>query len=291
MSCIRPDALPRETVFRDYAEEFVLSLHGAGRSHRTMEAYLYALRGLEAFLVASGQDADPLNVSPLLIERWLADRREAKSAANAGFIHRSARPFFRWLVTRGYVEAGHNPFSAVASPKVPIRTLPVLTDDDVRAILHACDGSDWRARRDRALVRVLLDTGMRRGEVAGLRVEDVDLAGGVIHVRARSAVVSRNRLTDSGALFIGFRATPLTGWGLWQVMKRRCGQANVQSERLMHVWRHYWASSALASGVGELDVQVLGGWRSLAMVGRYTAANREERALAGHARWSPGDRL
>ncbi len=311
---------PVDPLFRDLVEEFSLSLEGAGRSPRTAEAYLYALTDLEAFLTAAGASVDPERISPLQIERWLSDRRETKSPANADFVYRSARPFFRWMVKRGYLDPAKDPFAKVASPKIETKVVTILSDDDVRAVLTATAGSDWRSRRDRALVRVLMDTGLRRGEACGLRVEDVDLAVGVIHVRVskgrrermvplgvkarmelrawlrtRTEVVARRVRrggpADSGALFSGRNGEPLSGSGMWQAMQRRAEQAGVSSQRLVHVWRHGWATRALEAGAGELDVQLLGGWRSLAMVARYTASNRQERALREHARWSPGDRL
>ena len=59
-------------------------------------------------------------------------------------------------------------------PHVPETPPPVLREDDLRKILDACAGTDFEERRDNAIIRLFLDTGMRRGELAGLHVEDVD---------------------------------------------------------------------------------------------------------------------
>ena len=50
----------------------------------------------------------------------------------------------------------------------------MLTDDQLRRLLKACQGRAFADRRDTALLRLLLDTGMRRAEIAGLGVGDVD---------------------------------------------------------------------------------------------------------------------
>lgn len=322
--------LPQDPLLRDYVEEYRLSLESAGRSPATTTAYLYALTDLEDFILGGeywsihqpGSTYDPQTainpalISPLHIERWLADRRRTRSPQNAEFLHRHARPFFRWMVQRGYLDLAHDPFRVVAVPKIPVKVIEVLTDDEVRAVLATTSGSDWRSRRDRALIRVLMDTGIRRGEACGLHVDDVDLTAGVLHVRltkgrrerlvplgvkarlevrvwlrSRAEVIARRGSTDSGALFTGREGQPLSGSGLFQAIQRRLLQAGLKPERSVHVWRHGWATRALTAGAGELDVMVLGGWRSLALVGRYTASNRAERAIAGHARWSPGDAL
>jgi site-specific recombinase XerD len=50
----------------------------------------------------------------------------------------------------------------------------VVPEDALRRLLAACAGRSFEARRDAALITFLLDTGARRGEVAGLRVTDID---------------------------------------------------------------------------------------------------------------------
>ena len=77
-------------------------------------------------------------------------------------------------------------------PAVPEQPVPVLTDDDLRALLATCAGRSFEGRRDTALLRMLLDTGVRAAEVTNLAVDDVDFDQGVAHVlgqgpRRRSA--------------------------------------------------------------------------------------------------------
>ena len=58
-----------------------------------------------------------------------------------------------------------------------------LADDQLRALLAACRGAELRDRRDEAVVRLMVETGLRAGEVIAMTVPDVDLAhgGAVIH--------------------------------------------------------------------------------------------------------------
>ena len=60
-------------------------------------------------------------------------------------------------------------------PIVPEEPPAVLREAELKAIFDACSGSSFEDRRDTAIVRLLLDTGMRRAELAGLKVDDVDL--------------------------------------------------------------------------------------------------------------------
>jgi integrase len=58
-----------------------------------------------------------------------------------------------------------------------------LTDDQLRLLIHACQGKSLRDRRDEAILRLMAETGMRAGEVIGLTVADVDLHQGLVTVR------------------------------------------------------------------------------------------------------------
>ena len=61
------------------------------------------------------------------------------------------------------------------SPKVPESPPDVLEDDQLRDLLKACDGSTFDDRRDAAIICAFIDTGARLAEVAGLRIDDLDL--------------------------------------------------------------------------------------------------------------------
>ena len=63
----------------------------------------------------------------------------------------------------------------VRPPEVPEEPPPVLSLDEQRALLATCTGSDEEARRDTAILLLFVASGMRRAELSGLRLEDLDL--------------------------------------------------------------------------------------------------------------------
>jgi site-specific recombinase XerC len=67
-------------------------------------------------------------------------------------------------------------------PRVPDQPAPVLTEEMLRRPLATCAGRDFEARRDRALILLLLDTGGRRAEIGGMRLGDVNFEYDVILV-------------------------------------------------------------------------------------------------------------
>ena len=81
--------------------------------------------------------------------------------------------FLTWLVTEGELE--RSPLAGLQRPLVDEPPPAILRDEDVAALLQACNGREFLDRRDAAILRFLLDTGTRRAELLGLDLTDVDL--------------------------------------------------------------------------------------------------------------------
>ena len=111
----------------------------------------------------------------------------------------------------------------------------MLTEDQLRALVKACDGPDLRDRRDEAVVRLMAETGMRAGEVIGMTSADVDLPRGLAVVRRGKGGKGRtvpfgpqtgraldrymrlrraHRLAESAPLWLGDRGKGFTYYGL-----------------------------------------------------------------------------
>jgi site-specific recombinase XerD len=194
-------------------------------------------------------------------------------------------------------------------PIVPANPVPVVPADGLKRLFQACAGKSFEARRDTALIMLLLDTGARRAEMVGLKLSDVDLdldvllvlgkgrrertlpfgrkAGEALdrYLRARG----RHKHAELPWLWLGQRGR-LTEWGLVLMLRRRGAEAGLPGlhpHQLRHTFAHEW----LVQGGAETDLMQIAGWKSRTMLQRYGASAADTRAREAHRRLSPADRF
>jgi site-specific recombinase XerD len=273
----------------------------------TIASYLRVGENLRAYLACVGM---PTAVSALNrdhLEAFLADLSDRVSPATVAKHYRSMQQLFRWLVEDGEIPA--HPMARMRPPQVPEQPVDVFTDEELTMLLASCKGNTFENRRDTALLRMLIDTGMRAAELCGLAVEDLDgdqraaevmgkgRRGRAVPYGAKTADALRRYLRARAvhpqaahrALWLGKKG-PLTDSGLRQVLERRgieAGVNDVHPHRFRHTYAHVW----LAHGGQEHDLMRLAGWRSPQMVGRYAASAGAERARDNFHRAALGDRL
>ncbi len=249
---------------------------------------------------------DLLEVSRQDAEAWFASM-DGLSAYTRRTRWVALRSFYRWLVEEEEISTSPMDKVKVGRPDEP--PPPVLAVDAIKAMLKACEGKALPERRDMALLRVFLATGIRLGEAANLTLEDVDLAARILVVqrgkggRRRVArfdaptaaaidryrrVRARHRAAGTGWLWLSMsgRTGRLTRPGVDAAMCRRARQAGIDGFHV-HLLRHTWAHLWLSAGGQEGDLQRLGGWQDVRVMGRYGSARAIDRALAAYDTINP----
>src|SRR4029450_12772100 len=117
---------------------------------------------LHEFLTAAGMPVRADAITREHVEAFIAEQLARLSPASAKTRYASIRQFFRWLVEDG--ELSSSPMEHMKPPKVPEQPVPVLTDDELRALFRTVDRApreDFLGRRDRAILRLFYSTGAR----------------------------------------------------------------------------------------------------------------------------------
>lgn len=294
------------------ADSWALSLRADRKSPQTLKSYG---DGLRYFLDWCEQrDAEPLSRASL--RAWVTALLDGGSAASTARARQLAvRRFAAWLAEEG--EVGADPFLGVKPPKLDQRVVEPLTEDQLRALLKACQppkgatpAEALRHRRDEAVLRLMLETGARAGEVVALTLDDLDLAGGTAVIRrgkggkgrvvpvgpqAAQAIDRYLRLrrhhrlaASSRALWLGDRGKAFTYDALHKTLGERAKAAGIvgfHPHRMRHTAAHRW----LAAGGSEGGLMAVAGWTRPDMLMRYTKAQASARAAEEAARLNLGE--
>lgn len=291
-------------------ESFERSLRAEGASRRTLDTYRDAATLFHNFLVARSYPLDATALERRHVEDFLIHLREEREAKPATVRNRfsALRRFFNFLLEEDEIE--HSPMARMRGPKVDEPAPEVLTDEELTRLLRACEGRGFEERRDMALIRLMIDTGLRRFEAVGIQLDDLDLAGqqvritgkggreGVVFFGAKVArdldrylrVRARHYQASLTALWLAQKGA-LTGDGVHHLVQRRAGLAGIERPVWPHLLRHSFAHAMKAAGNADEVVMTLGRWKDPKVMRRYGASAAVQRAKEAHRATSPGDRL
>jgi site-specific recombinase XerD len=209
----------------DLARSFERHLRAENKSDRTVETYLEAVRLLQAYVARRGVDL--AEADRVQIEAFLANLLARWKPATAANRYRSLKVFYAWLEDEGEITA--DPMAKMKPPAIPEQPIPILPDEALRRLFAACAGKDFEARRDTAMIMLLLDSGARRAELVGLRVDDLDFEHDVARVIGR--VDESGRFPSAARRPLPWTATCASGRGTRMRRPRGSGSARRDPHR------------------------------------------------------------
>jgi site-specific recombinase XerD len=244
-------------------------------------------------------------VRPAHIRKWLIYRQQhGVSNAQLHNDYRQPRTFWNWCIKEELTT--NNPFAKVEKPKLQPTLKPALTPREVEQILQACDGKDWLRLRDKALILLLLDTGLRIHEAHKLTVADAQQEtvlirgkGGkqrVVFLSAEVRLAIKRYLkacpyplTDDSPLWQGMNGT-LTLWGIMEVVEKIGKRAELPKPLGAHTFRRTFATWSLRSGIDLEQLRQLMGHSDYSVLRQYLSLVEADLKQA-HQQHSPLNNL
>lgn len=286
-------------------DEWVIHLRAERKSPQTIKTYGDGVRRFITWCAA--EDLEP-DLEPALVNRFTVDLLDAGSSpATVASRQLAVRRISTWAAAEGIIAADR--LTGLKRPKIDTPVMEPLSEDELKALLKACKGTELRDRRDEAIVRLMMETGIRAGECIALQIPDVDLATGTATIRRgkggkgrvvgfgaqTSQAIARylrirkaHRLSDTPALWLGDRGKPFVYDGLYSALRGRAKAAGI-SRFHPHLLRNTFAHRWLAAGGSESGLMAGAGWTRPEMMLRYAKHHEQSRAVAESQRLNLGD--
>jgi site-specific recombinase XerD len=274
----RSDSNRRPAVYETKSDELIgkfITSRREGLSIRTIEDTYKCYLNLSREVIG-------LHVTAQDIQHFLATRRCSNGGKRA--YHCVLRNFYNWLYGRksGFnLNAQDNPILGVDTPKVERRILPCLSQEQLDYVIEQA-----KCVRDRAIVSLFADSGLRLTELAGINSANIDWQRRVIKVKckgnkegyapfgSRTESLLKQWLSEYKA---NGRLWDLNHHGVDIMLRRLSASTGIKFSA--HVLRRTFASILCKRGVSDSHIMRLGRWSSIAMVQRYTASVRFEDSL------------
>ncbi|MDR1116046.1 MAG: tyrosine-type recombinase/integrase [Tannerella sp.] len=281
-------------MFIDYLQyERNYSIH-------TLTAYTNDLLQFVSFIgekeISEGESFDLERIDSDIVRRWMMELiGQSLSSASVNRKLSALQSFFKYLIRREIVEK--HPFAFLSGPK-KAKSLPYFVKEkEMERVLGDENGNiGFGNVRDRLMVEMLYETGIRCSELVGIKNVDVDLDAMLLKVtgkrnkqrlipfaeRLKEMIVyynnvrSREVATNSASFFVRKDGRPVSSAIVYYIVRKKLSDIPTLSKRSPHVLRHTFATGMLNNGAKLSAVKNLLGHSSLASTSVYTHVTFEE---------------
>jgi integrase/recombinase XerD len=320
-----------EKALRTAIDEFLLDRESRNLSHKTLVQHRTSLKHLTNYLEKELKVTSLSQVAAVHLRSWLvflaketSARGKLRTTRTCRWYAQSMHAFFNWLYVEQYID--ENPAERVELPKLEKPLIRIIEFDEFEKLLAACAPpqeqgliADRNAARNRAILWVLWDSGIRVGELCDLRLSNFDRRQGTLIVfgkgrKERRVALGRNALRallyyldrwrqdakeleaigdpNEDHVFLSENGSPLTISGIEMLFKRLRSRADLPKGKRIspHIFRHTFAVRYLMLGGDVFSLQELLGHEDMATIKNYMHLN-DMLIQEQKRKFSPGDNV
>ena len=298
---------PKTGSLPSVTREYLLTLKLDFKSIKTIDSYSIRLRLFNEYLVSAKLPNSIKALNTYAIRSFIGHLTDRKlSPVTISGYYRCLHSFFKWCEREQLIKL--SPMININPPRLPKTIVNAFSPKDIEDILTLCEGEKYTAIRNRSLVLMFLDTGLRLAEMAGIQMKDVNIEAGIIKVMgkgSRERVVGLGTTTHKALLkYLRYRNTGLTClWqteekraltigGVQQIIQRLCELARITDARgSPHTFRHTSAMLHLKNGASIFDLKAKLGHSKVETTQRYLNSYTSDVSLETLRKFSPVDNL
>ena len=303
----------------DLVEGFPFSLRAEGKSNGTVEYYTYLLHPLLSYASERGWTNSVATLDTNRLREfltWTATRTfEQRVCSNGGKILRRAKPstawpyyralrrLFNWAVEEGYLEL--SPLTTIHFKQPPAPPVQGYSRDELQRLLAVCDldirtGARFTGTRNKGMLLLFIDSGLRRAELANIKIDDLDLENrririlgkgnkaGIVRFSPKTAkvlwtwLILRKTRAKTDRLWTTEEGEAFSVDGLVTWFKRLKKRAGVNTPGGVHKLRRTSALQYLRGARDSFLLQLFLRHEDLTMTRRYTQGLKQEEAFQAH---------
>ncbi|MFC1958566.1 tyrosine-type recombinase/integrase [Chloroflexota bacterium] len=291
---------------------FILTCQVEGKSPNTVTFYKGILDRYTWYLNEFNLDeVTPMTIRSFLgyiqstEHRWGSNNSRANRKAGQVTVQRyytGLKVFFNWCVVEDYLVT--SPMATLKKPKAPKKVVKAISAQDITKLLSAVNGRDFNSIRNKAVLLIALDSGLRLSEITNLKLSDVRseiltvMGKGskqrVVRIGAKAQkaiwryIMVREPVTDGcEALWVSRNGQSMGVSGIQQMVVKLGNRLGIKVSP--HRLRHSFALHYLRNGGDVFTLQTLLGHSTLEIVKGYLGSLSSDDAINSHKRYSPMD--
>lgn len=299
------DLLPAQNVLVKLLKSYLIAGTIEGKSPKTLKGYCQTISCFVKSDVAQVSDVHYITAQHIRLF-LLSIQQKGVTAFTVSAYYRSLHTFFNWLVAEGFID--QNPMHNIKPPKVPKMVIKPFSAQDIEHLLLLCSGNTFLDTRNRAIILLFLDTGLRLDELSCIGLNSINFDQETIKVMGKGAkerIVRMGKTTQKAllkyllmrednypCLWLTEERKPLKRAGVQIAIKRLCHRAEITDAKPgPHSFRHTAAIACLRNGMDIFTLQEMLGHETLEMTRRYTRSLGADDVIRAHRTASPVDKM
>ena len=273
-------------------------------SSNTVESYIRDVHQYSEYCTSLGKSAEKMGTKDF---HGYLDYLTVlgKSEATKTRILASLRCFYKFMLSKGFCEI--DPTETVKIKRTEKKLPGILDSNEIMLLLSQTDGTDYKSRRDKAMLELLYATGIKVSELIELTVSNINLQIGILHlhnekkerivpmypaaVKAISSYLVNVRpviVTDEAEdrLFTNMNGQPMSRQGFWKIIKHYAETAGIKKDITPHTLRHSFAAHLLENGAQLKDIKEILGHSDISSTQVYAQFVKSKYTMA-YAKYHP----